>query len=242
LGKISKQEFPKFDGDPSTFPSFQYRFIAALCASELAPLYDQANDSLVGYNFYINDSNFLQYEIQLYARLLQALPDSSTFIQSTEYRSRGVALWHALLEDNNSTGAVHNTYILLPAFYALRREQSESIDAYWNRFHAQLIKLRRDPNAPILSASHVRQQFLITLGGTEFAFLKNDWENSSLDEKWMNFTDGELKSALRLVQQASVSICFLALETQNSLSEPNQACSCHQAARRLQHFPIFPVQ
>ena len=61
------------------------------------------------------------------------------------------------------------------------------------------------PKAPKLEADHLRQQFLITLGGIEFDFLKTDWENSSLDPKWMNFSDGELKSALRLIQQAKSS-------------------------------------
>jgi hypothetical protein len=205
IGKRAKYDFPSFSGDPTTFKSWKARFIAAISASELKPLYDRATESLVLYGVYVDDDNFQEYDVQLYARLLQALPDSSSFIHSTEFLSQGLALWHALLEDNNSTGNVHTTHLLVPAFYALHRNVGESVDDYWNRFSSHVRDIRRDPKAPKLDSEHLRQQFLITLGGVEFAFLKTDWENSSLDPKWMIYSDGELKSALRLIQQAKSS-------------------------------------
>jgi len=205
MSKIVKYEYPKLGEDPALFETWRSRFIASICATELMPLYDRTTQSLVQYGFYIEDDNFTKYEVQLYSRLLQALPDSSSFIRSHEYLSKGIALWHALLEDNNSTGAVHNTHILLPALYALHRKPQESVDTYWNRFRLHVTNIRRDPNAPKLEPSHLRLQFLITLGGAEFAFLKTDWENSSLDSKWMTLSDGELKSTLRLIQQAKTS-------------------------------------
>ena len=109
------------------------------------------------------------------------------------------------MEDNNSIGSIHNTHILIPSFYALHRAPLESIDRYWNRFNIHLRNIRRDPNAPTLTHEHTRLQFLITLGGVELDFLKRDWENSSLDKKWLQFFDGELKSALRLIQQAKMT-------------------------------------
>jgi len=204
LVKIVKYDYPKFDGLSSNFDIWKSRFIASICATELAPLYDRASASLYHYGHFQEDDEFYKYDIQLYSRLLQALPDSSTFIQSSEYLSRGLALWHALLEDNNSTGGVHNTHILLPALYSLHRDPSESIDSYWNRFYIHVRNIRRDPNAPVLTKEHLRLQFLISLGG-DFHFLKLDWENSSLDEKWVLCSDGDLKSSLRLIQQAKLS-------------------------------------
>ena len=203
--KIVKYDYPKLVEDPALFETWRSRFIASICATELAPLYDRATGSIVQYGTYVEDEHFHKYEIQLYSRILQALPDSSDFIKSTEYLSRGIALWHALLEDNNSTGAVHNTHLLLPALYSMHRKQHESVDAYWNRFFHHVQHIRRDRMAPSLSSSHLRLKFLITLGGTEFSFLKIHWENSSLDPKWMSYSDDELKSALRLIQQAKSS-------------------------------------
>lgn len=204
--KIVKYEYPKLGEDPALFETWRSRFIASICATELMPLYDRTTQNIVQYGFYIEDDNFMKYEVQLYSRLLQALPDSSSFIRSHEYLSKGIALWHALLEDNNSSGAVHNTHILLPALYTIHRKPHESIDTYWNRFNLHVSHIRRDKNAPTLSQSHLRLQFLITLGGSEFSFLRTDWENSSLDTKWLKYTDGELKSALRLIQQAKSSL------------------------------------
>jgi len=170
-----KYDYPKFDGDTSNFENWKSRFVAAICATELAPLYDRSTASLVKNGHFQDEEQFQKYDIQLYSRLLQAQPDSSTFIQSSECLSRGLSLWHALLEDNNSTGGVRNTHILLPALYTLHREP----DSYWNRFYIHVRKIRRDANAPILTPGHLRLQFLITLGG-DLQFLKRDWENSSL--------------------------------------------------------------
>jgi len=204
LVKIVKYDYHKFDGLPSNFDIWKSRFIASICANELVPLYDRASASLYHYGHFQEDDEFHKYDIQLYSRLLQTLPDSSTFIQSSEYLSRGLALWYALLEDNNSTGGVHNTHILLPTFYSLHRNPSESIDSYWNRFYVHVRDIRRDPNAPVLTKEHLRLKFLITLGG-DFHVLKLDWENSSLDAKWLLCSDGDLKSSLRLIQQAKSS-------------------------------------
>jgi len=204
LAKIVKYDYPNLDGLSSHFDIWKSRFIAVICATKLAPLHDRASATLYRYGHFQEDDEFNKYDIQLYSRLLQALPDSSTFIQSSENLSRGLALWHALLEDNNSTGGVHNTHILLPAFYALHRNPSESIDSYWNRFYVHVRNIRRDPNATVLTNEHLRLQFLITLGG-DFHFLKPDWENLSLDPKWLLYSDGDLKSSLRLIQQAKSS-------------------------------------
>ena len=199
MAKIIKYEYPKLTDDPALLTIWRARFIACICSTELEPLYDHTTRSLVKYGFYINNEDFRKYDINLYSRILQALPDTSTFINSTEYLSRGIALWHALMEDHNSTGAVHNTHILLPALYAMHRKPQESVDAYWNRFHQHVAHIRRDINAPTLNQAHLRLQFLITLGGTEFSFLKTDWEDSSLDPMWTTLSDDDLKSALRLI-------------------------------------------
>jgi len=46
LIKPVKHEFPKFDGNREHFRNWKRRFIAAICDSELAPLYDQDSDNL----------------------------------------------------------------------------------------------------------------------------------------------------------------------------------------------------
>jgi len=108
-------------------------------------------------------------------------------------------LWHALLQDNNSIGSTFNTNILLPAFYALERSKDESVDSYWNRFQTQVRRILRDPSIK-LEKSHIRRQFLLSLG-TDFEFLGADIENESLNAKWLCYSDEELKSELRKIQQ-----------------------------------------
>ena len=93
----------------------------------------------------------------------------------------------------------------MPAFYALSRDVDESVDVYWNRFQNLVEDIRKDPSAPKLDPSHLRRHFLTTLGGDDFMFLKHDWENSSLDPKWTRYSDAELKSELRVIQQIKSS-------------------------------------
>jgi len=78
----------------------------------------------VPYGIYHEDTEFDKYEKQLYARLLAALTDTKTtdsFVESNEYLARGLALWHALLEDHDSTGNLKNSHSLIPALYSLSR-------------------------------------------------------------------------------------------------------------------------
>jgi hypothetical protein len=205
IEKPSKQPFPLFDGESGNFRDWRVRFLAVISVSELQPLWDESSNSLVKYGVFLEDGNFKKYDRQLFARLLTALPKSCSFVQSSEFNSRGLALWHTLLEDYDSSGGVHNTDVLMPAFYSISRDTHESVDAYWNRFQALVEDIQKDPSAPKLDRSHLRRHFLTTLGGDDFGFLKTDWENASLDPKWTRLSDAALKSELRVIQQVKSS-------------------------------------
>ena len=199
LGEIVKLKWPTYSGVHSLFESWKHHFLAVLCASELAALFDRISDNLINYGDVTEDDVFFKYEDQLYSRIISSLPTSNAFIEAAEYRSRGLALWHALLEDNNSIGSTFNTNILLPAFYSLERSTGESVDSYWNRFQNHLRKILRDPSVK-LEKDHIRRQFLTSLG-PDCEFLGSDVENESLDGKWLSYSDEQLKAELRKIQQ-----------------------------------------
>lgn len=122
-----------------------------------------------------------------------------THSQTSEYRSNGLTLWYALVQENMSIGSNFNTNTLLPDWYNLSRMETETIDAYWNRFHTHLRKVQRDPTVKLLP-EHVRLQCITTLG-EGFTFLVEAVENNCLDPKYLNLKDEMLKQELRDIQQ-----------------------------------------
>ena len=47
LGKTVKLKWPTYSGDHSHFESWKHQFLAVLCASELAALFDRISDNLI---------------------------------------------------------------------------------------------------------------------------------------------------------------------------------------------------
>jgi len=197
LSSISKHKWPIFSGDSSSFIDWKAQFLAVLCASELAPLYDPLLDDLM---YPTTRGDIMAYDVQLYSRLITALPSKSSFIGASEYRSKGLALWHALTQEHESTGSYSHLDHLLSSFYSssLQRENSESVDAYWNRFFALVRKIQRDRNAPNFSKEYIRRRFLTSLGAG-FEFIVEDANNDRLSPAFLNYSDEELKCNLRKI-------------------------------------------
>jgi len=180
LGKLVELKYPTYNGDPDTFPNWKNHFLNIIASSELEPLIDNSSElGLVQFNDMVKDDILKKYNVRLYSRIIDALPSSSSFTETEEYRSNGLTLWHALVQENMSIGSNFNTNTLLPAWYSLNRMETETIDAYWNRFHTHLRKVQRDPTVQLLH-EHIRLQFITTLGNG-FTFLVEDVENNRLD-------------------------------------------------------------
>jgi len=197
LSTISKHKWPIFSGDSSSFIDWKAQFLAVLCASELAPLYDPLLDDLMCPT---TRDDIMVYDVQLYSRLITALPPKSSFIGASEYRSKGLALWHAITQEHESTGSYSHLDHLSSSFYSssLQRESSESVDAYWNRFYSLVRKIQLDRNAPNFSKDYIRRRFLTSLGAG-FEFIVEDANNERLSPALLNYSDEELKCYLRKI-------------------------------------------
>ena len=113
LTAISKHKWPTFNGATEDFLKWKAQFLAVLCSSELAPLYDASVDNLIMPS---TRADVITYDIQLYSRIIAALPSSNSFIVSAEYRSKGLALWHALGQEHESTGSTPDSTTCCPFF------------------------------------------------------------------------------------------------------------------------------
>ena len=197
LAAISKHKWPTFSGDISTFLEWKAQFLAILCASELAPLYDDSVDDLIQPT---TRNDVRPNDIQLYSRIIAALPTNNSFIGSSDYRSKGLALWHALTQEHESTGSYSHLDHLLSSFYSstFRRENSESIDSYWNRYFNLVKKIQLDPKSPPFSNEYVRKRFITTLG-SGFEFIVEDANNERLSPSLLICSDEELKINLRKI-------------------------------------------
>ena len=197
IAAISKHKWPTFSGTSDTFLEWKAQFLAVLCSTELAPLYDASVDNLIMPS---TRADVIPYDIQLYSRIIAALPASNSFIGSAEYRSKGLALWHALGQEHESTGSYSRLDNLLSTFYSpsLSRSDSETNDTYWNRYFSLVRKITSDPNAPPFSRDYIRKKFITTLG-TGFEYIRKDANNERLALTLLICSDEELKSILRKV-------------------------------------------
>jgi len=200
MAEISKRTFPIFDGEADSFDVWRTKFTTMVGTSELAPLFDLKEKNIYNYGVFIQDENFEKYELQLYSRIIEALPSSSTFIINPVHFPKGISLWHALVEAYDLASTAVSASILQQSFYSLTRPEGETVDMYWNRFQTQLHKLQCAKGGKPEDQDLVRIQFLTSLKG-EFEFLATDIRRESLDPKWRTLPDAKLITELRKIQQ-----------------------------------------
>ena len=196
-----KVEFPKLE-DYDTFIDWRDDFLSIVCSCYLKHLYDRnIGDLILGSRPQDNVEVFNLYNEKLYSKITLALPKHNSFKRNKNYMLNGLALWHALNENNRASG-IHNIQNLLSTFHSksLMREPSESLDDYWNRFNDLVRQIQRCPgHESFSSASTIRRRFLTTLG-QEFKKFADDDKNLCLDPTLLTINDETLISHLRSIQ------------------------------------------
>jgi len=174
----TKAEWPKFGGDGKKFKAWYLAIITQLSIAPWREFYDQIKNDVVTVttNTTLNE--------KLYSKLILAL--EGTALQQVVSRKHLRANGLAVLQDLVQTYKPKNIPEVIAAktsefWGTLKRNPTESIDAYYNRFHDLLDDLE-EADEKISDKSALRQ-FLFTLG-PEFEPIQHNYRMNNLPEDW----------------------------------------------------------
>jgi len=110
----------------------------------------------------------------------------------------GIKLWHVLVAENETNTSHFHSLHLLQEFTSIKRDSSESIDSYWNRYWKLIHKMRSVPGTLVDDEDILRKQFLLTLG-EGFGYIVKQAHQENWDPFLMSCKDEDLKHHLRNV-------------------------------------------
>jgi hypothetical protein len=189
---VTKHKWPIYNGKIEDFGKWKVSFMAVICASELSRLYDSGKKDLV-------KACPVDYDLQLYSRIISCLPEDDIFKEAQEYMGRGIALWRAILSDREPIDSTMAATTLLAEFHStIQRIPTESIEEYWIRFN-KLVERINKIGPSHLDKKTIRIRFLTTLGDG-FAFIMEKLQREDLDPWYFSSSDSDLKNYLKRVQ------------------------------------------
>jgi hypothetical protein len=174
----NKSDWPKFSGDHKKFRGWYLSIMAQLSLPPWWEFYDPSKNDII-----LSTTNSV-LNGKLYSKLLLSLEGIA--LQSTVAKKHLRANGLYLLQDLVQTYKPKNVPEVIAAktsefWGTLKRFPSETIDAYFNRFHELLDDLN-DATDPISPKSAVRH-FIFTLG-PEFETIQNNYRIGNLPSAW----------------------------------------------------------
>jgi hypothetical protein len=173
-----KAEWPKFGGDSRNFRSWYLGIMTQLSLPPWQALYDPFRQDVV-----ITTQNS-SLNAKLYSKIILALEGAAykNFVSRKHLRANGILL----LEELAQTYKPRNVLEIIAAktieFWGqMWRNPTESIDAYYDRFH-ELLEDLADAEEPIAPRAAIRQ-FIFTLG-PEFESIRNKFCINNLPPEW----------------------------------------------------------
>jgi len=174
----SKSEWPKFAGDVKKFRSWYLAIMTQLSIAPWKALYNSSKNDVVAST---TDTTLNE---KLYSKVILAL--DGTALQHVVSRKHLRANGLAVLQDLVHTYKPKNIPEVIAAKTAefwgtMKRQPSESVDTYFNRFQELLDDLT-DAEEQISTKSALRQ-FLFTLG-PEFEPIQHNYRINNLPDEW----------------------------------------------------------
>jgi len=163
-----KSELPKFSGDMKKFKSWQLAILAQLTLSPWSELYDAMTNNL------IQITSNSQLKEKLYAKLLLCLEGQvfQDMVSRKHLCANGLLLFRELTQTYRPSHVPEVIASKIAEFWGtLKRQNHESMDSYYNRFHSLLDDLE-DAGEAIPTKTAIRQ-FIFTLGSDFIQILNN---------------------------------------------------------------------
>jgi hypothetical protein len=178
-GKIDpKAEWPKFSGDAKKFRAWYLGITSQLSLPPWLELYDSSKNDVVE----STSNNTLNGK--LYSKIVLALEGQAykNFISRKHLRANGLLLLQELVQTYKPRNVPEIIAAKTVEFWgSMKRQPSESIDSYYDRFH-ELLEDLEEADEPIAQKAAIRQ-FIFTLG-PEFESIQNNFRINNLPSKW----------------------------------------------------------
>jgi len=174
----TKSDWPKFAGDGKKFRSWYLAVMAQLSLPPWLELYDSTKNDIV------DSTGNVSLNGKLYSKLLLSLEGSAlqSIVAKKHLRANGLALLRDLVQTYKPRNVPEIIALKTGEFWSnTKRYPSESIDAYFNRFHELLDDLS-DAEEPVPIKSAIRH-FIFTLG-PEFEAIQSNYRIGNLPSPW----------------------------------------------------------
>jgi len=174
----SKSDWPKFGGESKKFRAWYMSIMAQLSLPSWNALYDSATNDIV-----LSTTNDA-LNGKLYSKLLLSLEGQplQDVITRSHLRADGIGLLRELSQTYRPKNVPEVIAAKTGEFWSkMKRKPSETIDAYFNRFHELLEDLSEaEDKISVKSAMH---HFIFTLG-VDFEPIQNLYRIGSLPLEW----------------------------------------------------------
>jgi hypothetical protein len=174
----SKSDWPKFGGESKKFRAWYMSIMAQLSLPSWNALYDSATNDIV-----LSTTNDA-LNGKLYSKLLLSLEGQplQDVITRSHLRADGIGLLRELSQTYRPKNVPEVIAAKTGEFWSkIKRKPSETIDAYFNRFHELLEDLSEaEDKISVKSAMH---HFIFTLG-VDFEPIQNLYRIGSLPLEW----------------------------------------------------------
>jgi len=217
----AKSDWHKFSGDPKKFRAWYLGVMANISLPPWTDLYDVTTNDVVSTttNHLLND--------KLYSKILLSLEGTAyqNFVSRKHLRANGIRLLHKLVQTYKPRHVPEIIVAKTAEFWGnTKRQSSESIDSYYNRFQ-ELLEDLSDADEPVSTKAAIRH-FLFTLG-TEFETVQNNFRINNLPIEWKTNYWPTLLSLCRDYYN-SVKPIQTSKRSQLNPKDPTFDCEAHQ--------------
>jgi hypothetical protein len=177
-GSDTKTAWPKFGGDGKKFKACYLATPTQLSIAPWRELYDPTKNDVV-----LSTTNTTLNE-KLDSKLILALEGTALqhVVSRKHLRANGLSVMHDLVQTYKPKNIPEVIAAKTSEFWgSLKHHPTESVDAYYNRFHEILDDLP-DSDEPISTKSAIHQ-FLFTLG-SEFEPIQHNYRPNNLPKDW----------------------------------------------------------
>jgi len=208
-----KADWPKFSGDHKKFRTWYLAIMAQLSLSPWQELYDSSTNNV----FKTTTNSTLNGK--LYAKLLLSLEGTvlQNVVSRTHLRANGLALLHDLVNTYKPRNVPEVIAAKTSNFWgSTKRQHSETVDEYYNRFHELLDELSDADE--VISTKSAMRHFIFTLGN-EFEAIQNNFRMGNLPSMWQT---QDWPTLLVLCRDYFNSVKPYGITKSPSLSDPYQ--------------------